>query len=239
MGISYGVSPIAQNQLVYYIDFSNIKSYPGTGTALTGLANQLNSTYSNNTGALTYNIATKSMKRATPNNGADLFRSSSNVLLGTQFTMHVLTKVWACHSGTANGILSNHSHTANSGAGINIVDVSATDFRISCNTGSGLSRTYNAYYGTTNIYNKWAFLTLRFSGSSFTLWVNDGLEYTGSYAQYNDSQPIDLFNWSTTYDTTNSYRPACEISMAAVYNRALADEEIKNNFRMYRGRFGL
>lgn len=38
---------------------------------------------------------------------------------------------------------------------------------------------------------------------------------------------------------TGSYRPAFKMSMAAVYDRALTDNEIKQNFNAVRGRFGL
>jgi hypothetical protein len=53
--------------------------------------------------------------------------------------------------GTANGLVTNHSHGGNSGAGITVKTISDSDFRMSCNTGTGSSRTFHSYYGTTNI----------------------------------------------------------------------------------------
>lgn len=239
MAIHYNTSHINQADLVYHIDFRNPKSYPGSGTNLYGLANTLDSTYNSNSGALVYDPVEKAMVRAAVNSGIDSFRSSSNVILDPSFTMHALVKVSGVHTGTANGVITNHSHIGYTGAGITICGLTTTDFRISCNTGTGAARTYNTYYGATNIYNIWAFLTLRFVGTAFTLWVNNAIDYSGTYAQLNDSQPIDLFNWSTTNIASNSYRPACKMSMASVYNRALTDDEIKTNFNLYRGRYGL
>lgn len=237
MSLGHG-SSIVRDGLVFYVDFANIKSYPGSGTVIAGLVNNLNSTYINNNGVLLYDTVTKSMQRAIHNSGHDLFRSDSNVLLGNNFTFQILAKVWDAYD-IANGMITNHSHADNAGAGITIKRISGTDYRVSCNTGSGTDRTYSTYYGVTNIYNKWSLLTLRFIGSNFTLWVNDVMDYSGSWAQYNISQPIDLFNWSTTYSSNYNYRPGSAISTASVYNIALSDIEIKQNFNALRGRYSI
>jgi hypothetical protein len=229
---------IDKKDLVYYIDFLNSKCYSTPGTVISGLGDTVDSTYIYNNGKLIFDPAEGTLYRNAVNDGRDYYKSDTNVLLGSDFTMHAFVKVTGCTT-SANGILTNHNHVTNSGAGITIRRISATDFRISCNTGSGTSRTFYSYYGVTNIYNTWAFLTLRFIGSSLTLWVNDNIEYTGSYSQYNESNTIDIFNWSTAYASSNNYRPAFRMSMASVYNRALTNEEITQNYNAIKSRFGL
>jgi hypothetical protein len=237
MAIGYGTS-IKKEGLVYHVDFASPQF--NVGVTITSPMTGLDSTYLNNNSKLVYSAANKTVTRNAVNDGTDLYRSNSPILLPSNFTMHTLVKLTDLHNGTANGILTNHSHSGNTGAGITSKHISDTDFRVSCNTGTGGSRTYHSFYGSTNIYNRWAFLTLRFTGSSFTLWVDDSIDYTNnSYAQLNANDYIDLFNWSTTYYTNGSYRPACSMSMAAVYNRALSDNEIRENFNSLRGRYEL
>jgi hypothetical protein len=238
MAIGYGTG-VVERGLVFYADFANQKCFNASNNSLNSLYGGMPSVVNYNSSALTYDQENGVMIRPSVNNGTMHFRSASNITLGDMFTMHALVKVTDTHDETANGIITNHSHGAATGAGINIKHVSTTDFRVSCNTGNGSGRTFHSYYGSTNIYNKWVFLTLRFIGSSFTLWVNDKIDYTGSYSQVNGSNPIDLFNWSTSYNQSNNYRPACSMSMASAYDTFLTDKEIKQNFEAYRGRFGL
>ena len=87
--------------------------------------------------------------------------------------------VWAyvtSAQSSANGLLTNHNHADNTGAGITVFYASSTDFRISCNTGTGTGRTFNTHYGTSNIKDRWAHLALRFikETNTLSLWVDRG-----------------------------------------------------------------
>ncbi len=236
MSLGHGANIVIDN-MVYYVDFANIKSYNDGETTITGLSNSLDSTYTHNNGKLLYDSSDKTLYRAVVNDGNDLYRSDSTILLGRNFTMQALVKVTDCGTNVANGIITNHNHNIYTGAGINIKYISSSDYRISCNTGTGTERTYNTYYGSTNIYDQWALLTLRFINNDFTLWVNGEIDYTGTYTQLNGDNYIDIFNWSTGYDGSSSYRPAFKISMASVYDEALSEEEIAQNYNALKGRF--
>lgn len=188
--------------------------------------------YVNNTGKL---VSTTSAKinscyyRQAVNDGQDCFRSTNKIHLKSDFTMQCWAKVTQCHMGTANGLVTNHSHGANAGAGITVKTISDSDFRMSCNTGTGSSRTFHSYYGTTNIKDQWHHLLLKFEKSTnrLSLWVDGVEEYYVTYSMYTIEDYIDLFNWSTTYYTTNSYRPQAYIDDVRIYNHQLSTKEVK------------
>lgn len=240
MGTSYNTS-IVTNGLIFCVDPGNVKSYPGSGTTLTDISSAKNhALLIQSTSSLSYDPSTKSFHKSVYN-ANDMFRSTNTVNLSSGFTMFALAQVFELNAGTANGILTNHSHGNNTGAGITIKDISSTDFRISCNTGNGTGRTYNTYYGNTNIYNTWNLLTLRFrkSDNNLSLWVNGVKDYEMTYAMVTQVDYIDLFNWSTSYYTNATYKPRSKIGHASVYNRSLSDAEIFQNFTALRGRYGI
>ena len=70
----------------------------------------------------------------------------------------LLFAIWAKvtnPNGTANGLVVNHHYPSNAGAGISVRKISDTDCRIGCSTGTGTGRSYNTYYGTSNILGSW------------------------------------------------------------------------------------
>ena len=141
---------------------------------------------------------------------------------------------WAYVTGTigdtANGLITNHSHSDNTGVGITVKQISTSDYRISCNTGIGNNRTFCTYYGTTNIKNAWHHLCLTYSKSKkqLKLWVDGKVEYTlDNYVNAFKADYIDIFNWSTTYYTSGEYRPTCKLNDVRVYDHCLSAREIK------------
>lgn len=175
----------------------------------------------------------------------DCIRSSSTILLDNSFSMCCWALISAPgNSGSANGIITNHSHAVNAGAGITMRYISANDYRISCNTGTGSDRTYFTYAGNTNIYNKWHHLGLTYNKSTQTLRLYvDGLPETissynssgvataiGKDLHYNMAAThtyFDLFNWSTTHQTSADYRPKCKLNDVRVYDHCLSAREMK------------
>ena len=131
---------------------------------------------------------------------------------------------------TANGLITNHNHANNSGVGITVKQASSTDYRISCNTGTGSSRTYMTYYGTTNIKDAWHHLALTYSASAkqLKLWVDGNVEYTlNNYTNGAAANPFDLFNWSTGHYTNGDYRPVCKLNDVRLYDNCLSTKEVK------------
>ena len=221
--------------LVFYVDVTNVGSYPKGGSVWYDIAGGNNVTYQYNNGLIIYDSETNSLYRTVTNVQSDFYRSSNVVNLTGSFTMIAMVLVLSCHNGTANGILTNHSHANNTGGGITVKTISTSDFRISCNTGNGTSRTYNTYYGTTNIKDRWSHLVMRYDHNinQITLIVNGEVENTINYSMSFRSDYIDLFNWSTTYYSNPYYKPEIKLQYGMVYNRLLSIDEIKQNY--YRG----
>jgi hypothetical protein len=230
---------IIRDGLIFHVDAANSRSANGdTWSDLSASAND--ETYVNDNGLIEYvsDGPASHYYRNVKQTNSDKYRSNDQVYLDDDFTMIAWVMPLELHASTANGILTQHLYSNFKGAGITIRYISATDFRMSCNTGNGTTRTYQSYYGTTNIKDKWSYLVLRFikSTNNLSLWVNGVNEKEITYAQLNELNYIDLFNWSTN-QITSSYKPKCRIAMASVYNTALTDDGIIQNFNATKTRF--
>lgn len=230
MGPSSKTTPT--DKLIFEVDARRVDSYPTTGDKWYDISpNSDTMNYTTNNSNIEYEADTKSMFRTVRQTQADYYRSEGTYDIDGDFTMIVLAKVYSCHNGTANGLLTNHSHAHNTGAGITVRTITNdSDFRISCNTGNGSSRTFHSYYGTSNIKDKWSHLMVHYSGTTLSLWVNGVKEYTRTYSMASRADNIDLFNWSTTYAHNSNYRPKCKIQYAQVYEKALTNTEISSSY---------
>ncbi len=167
-------------------------------------------------------------KRATVNSLGRII-SNENILLDGDFSMCCWAYVTATVGSTANGLVSNHDHTYSSGAGINVKQISDSDYRICCSTGYGSGRTFDTYYGTTNIKNSWHHLTLTYRKTAQTLLLYcDGvLEKTVTgYNNSARSSQIMVFDWSIPY-TSNNFKPACSLNDVRIYDECLSPDEVK------------
>lgn len=170
----------------------------------------------------------KCYSRATKGNDGRII-SDKNINLNNDISMCCWAYVSNCVGDTANGLVSAHSHADNTGIGITVKQISMSDYRMSCNTGYGSGRTYNAYYGTTNIKNAWHHLSLTYSKSKaqLLLYVDGNLEYTlNNYNNSSKDDKIVIFDWSTTYDSPN-YRPASKLNDVRIYDHCLSQKEVK------------
>lgn len=162
------------------------------------------------------------------NDGADYFGTTEDIHLSSSFTMSCWAYVTSAET-SANGLVTNHDHITNTGAGINVKYISPTDFRISCNTGTGTSRTYDSYYGTSNIKDRWSHLLLRFDASTnnLSLWVDGVEEFSMTYAMKCVPNKLQLFKWSTSFDSRD-YRPGAIIDDVRIYDHALSEREVRD-----------
>lgn len=162
------------------------------------------------------------------NDGTDYLGTTEDIYLSSSFTMACWAYVTSAQA-SANGLVTNHSYSANTGAGITVKYISSTDFRISCNTGTGTSRTFHSYYGTSNIKDRWAHLLLRFDASTnnLSLWVDGVKEFEMTYAMKCVPDKLQLFKWSTSYDGAG-YLPGAIIDDVRIYDHALSKHEVKD-----------
>lgn len=171
-------------------------------------------------------IAPSCYERVTMN-AAEAYRTSAKLPALSRVTMCCWAYVIETVGDTANGLITNHSHSDNAGLGITVKQVSTSDYRISCSTGNGTNRTYMTYYGTTNIKNKWCHLALTYDGVSVQLYVNGVLEKSQAYGNKVISDYFDIFNWSTTHYTNASYRPKCKLQDVRLYDEVLSAKELR------------
>lgn len=183
-----------------------------------------------NTSTITVNSSGKigSCYERTAINTAGRIKSNTTINLSGDISMCCWAKVTSTVGDTANGLVSNHSHSNNTGFGITVKQISENDYRISCSTGNGTNRTYFTYYGTTNIKDSWHHLCLTYDNSLhiFKLWVDGICEKEQSYTNSSISDYIMVFDWSTTYNS-NNYRPACSINDVRIYDHCLSEKEIR------------
>ena len=192
------------------------------------LKNDHNAIYANDDGLTCYCLE-RLMKGGSYN---DFIRSSKNFNLTGDISMFCWLYVFETYTDRyyANGVITNHNHVDYSGVGLTVRYISASDYRISCSTGTGSSRTYDEYYGTTNIKSQWHHCGLTYNRASQTLklWVDGNVEYTlTGYNNYAASNPFDLFNWSTGYVTNADHRALCRLNDVRLYDHELSQKEIK------------
>lgn len=188
--------------------------------------------YINITGALGVNSSGKIgyCYERTVLNASDLIRSNQTINLNGDLSMACWAYVSETVGDTANGLITNHSHEDNTGVGITVKQISTSDYRICCNTGTGSDRTFYTYYGTTNIKNTWHHLALTYNKTAkqLQLWVDGKVEYIlNNYTNASKEDYIDIFNWSTTYHTGANYRPKCKLNDVRVYDHCLSAKEVK------------
>ena len=156
--------------------------------------------------------------------------SNSTVNFNSDLSMCCWAKITSVVSAsdTANGLVTIHSHADNTGFAICVKEYSSSDYRISCSTGNGSSRTYNTYYGTTNIKDNWYHLALTYDSikHELKLWVNGNCEYSGSCINASKNDYIKIFTWSTTYQG-NTFKPACSLNDVRIYDHCLSVKEVK------------
>lgn len=238
-----GGAHIDTTGLIFHVDAGSPISNPLHATKWYDLSgNNYDLTYTNGTGYIVQDNENgiKSFYRTVVNTTTENYKGSDNINLQNDCTFIVWAKIIDCPGASANGVLTNHRYSTNSGLGITVKEISTSDFRICCNTGTGSSRTYNTYGGTSNIKDKWSFLLLRFikSTNNLTLWVNAEKEVDITYAQVNTSLPIELFQWSTFHENV-AYKPEQKIAIASIYDIGLTDAQIDKYFQATRKRFNV
>jgi hypothetical protein len=97
------------------------------------------------------------------------------------------------------------------------------------NTG-GSFQSYGLNAGSLGLEDKWVLYTVVWAGSTSTIYIND-LSSTGSVAY----TPAGNSNDKIGYET----QPFGQVATTLIYNRALTDAEIKQNFEATRSRFGI
>jgi hypothetical protein len=235
MGISGGPDTI-QDGLVLCLDASDKNSYPGSGTTWTNMLSSNNGTLTNGP---TFNSA---------NNGSIVFdgtndyvTTSTTVSIGNTFTVNAWIKVTTlAPGGTSNrrSIVGNdYPYLSGRGFLFTASGNNSTDFWVSLGNDQKVAVSTTGLISANVIY----MLSVRVNGTDLIKLYRNGTEVP-SYAVQNDG------NVSLTYSNpcligcrnTNSDDSFIgNIYNVQIYNRALSDLEIKQNYNSQKSRFGL
>jgi hypothetical protein len=238
MGVSYNVSPIVTNGLVLYLDVVNPRSYSSTSNTWTDLSNNgnngtINGTTVYNTGGLLFDGSTSYI-----NFSADPTVNLANAIsYEIVFTPTVLPQSFPC--------LISKGQNPDPGAGANaftlltINSANVLIFQVAStvyNPGPGQQcptpLTPNTTYHVTATYDSSLGISLYVNGVLTNTFPQTGQIFnsnqTGGFGVGRDTR----YNVGTRMFKGNIYS-------VKIYNRALAPNEVIQNFNALRGRYGV
>ncbi len=238
MGLSHSPG-IVTDGLVYALDASNIRSYPGVGATWFDLSkNNLNSTlvgsptYTFDTSAsyITFDTNTKS---ATLNTNLLSNYSSGTIECSVYITNLSTSFILARQRNGVNtySVLSVGSYADSGGQFVS--GVAGTVYYHNKNAQTVLSSTVGLSQNT------WHRLSVTFTTSSVILYINgvQNAVVNGDYSVPNDlSTDPRIGAWIK--DGTN-YQMNGRLAYFTIYNRALSATEIRQNFNATRKRYGI
>ena len=224
---SKGGPDIVENGLTLFLDASNIRSYPGSGTTWSDLSGN------GNTGTLT-NGPTFSAG----NLGSIVFDgtndyvniSNTSILNNSSQTINI----WFLYTsipGNGVSVIGKHD-SAGSFNGYNMGLYNGTVF-CQFKNGSGVDA---GTLSTVMSANTWTLITLKFTiGSTLTLYKNGNKISTNALSSVSmTSQPIRI---GLSVDTYWSALPG-RVASVQIYSRELSDDEVLQNYNATKSRFG-
>jgi hypothetical protein len=227
MGIAYNPR-IVTNGLVLALDAGNIKSYPGSGTTWTDLSgNGNNGTLINGVGYSGDNLGSLVFDGVNDEVNADLGNS-----LVKDFTLDFWMKSSAVVEG--RGMVEYGGSTYAIIAAYRLLPNFCTFYW------GTTSATTSLTLNTANLAdNKWHQVTQTYDGTNARVYVdgdlkiNDSSTFSGNLRNTSNKQ-INIGRWrgSGIFQDGN-------ISSVKVYNRALTEQEIQQNFNALRSRFSI
>jgi hypothetical protein len=218
---------IVTNGLVLNLDAAKVDSYPGTGTTWYDISGN------NNNGTLTNGPTFSGIGKqaAIVFDGVDDFVSGSGTVLTTQGTI----VTWFKTSNTySNNYLLSLPWISSGNNGFDLGFGGSTTFRGIVVTTSGLA---DLNYTTTYSDNNWHMGALAYNGTTATLYYDGVARTSASTTGTLRQTATGEFNVGR-FGSFGAY-VAASISNATVYNRALTQAEITQNFNALRGRYGI
>ena len=226
MGIIAGAN-INDNGLIFSLDAANFRSYTGSGVTLYGLVGGINGAFVNGTGF------------STANNGSFFFNGSNHMPFDiSPYTNNIMTiELWAN--------LKNFSLTMP--FGFLEYDVFTYLGGIGFNTNNsdvyGIS---SASVTSLGIENNWAHYIFEMrsdvSYSNNKIYINSVLQTLTTLIGTEDATKRNFNNGVgriSGYNFNGSYKMLMNLGLFNIYNRALAAQEIKQNYNATKKRYGL
>jgi hypothetical protein len=218
---AYSGPEINEDGLVLLLDAGNTKSYPGSGTTWTDLSGNGNDASLN---GVTYNSSDLGYLDFDGGSDYATVPSSSDWAFGQNGTIEQW--VYVRGSNGNNRFYCTNNNTSSLDAYLN---------------GSG----YTVYFhgggvGTTSTIptNQWVHLLISYTSGTISVYFNGVSQpLTGTTTGYNITNST-----STLYIgryVSSPYELNARMSVMRIYNRALSESEVQQNFNAHRGRFGI
>ena len=224
MGVAYNPI-IVTNGLVLCLDAANVKSYPGSGTTWTDLSgNGNNGTLANGP---TY---------SSDNSGSIVFDGTNDfVQCSGSITVTAATFTsWIRRNGSQgayDGILFSR--------GTNVTGMHFFSSNQLGYTWNNAANTYNWASGLIIPDLTWCMVAVSVTSTSATAYLCQSSGITTATNTVSHASSI-LDDIKIAKDDTNELRYfQGRISNVSIYNRALSDAEIQQNFNTLRGRYGI
>lgn len=231
----YGGPSIVTSGLVLELDAANLKSYSGTGNNWIDLTTRGNDVGLGRLGTFTYDTSnTKSFLCTNAWNGR-ITSAGDPLDLQSQLTI----SAWVKPTGTAFTTGSFYyifakNNTAGYGDhqyALNISNIQNLEFQLSGSTVSTPA---------TWLTDTWYHLTGIWNGTTISSYINGVLQGSTSATSTTFKPNFSISGRSTASDfSTGAFPFPGFISLVSIYNRALTNEEILQNFNASRGRYGL
>lgn len=216
---------IVTDGLILYLDAANPKSYPGTGNYVYDLKHNASNITFYNTPVLTENsfdfisLDTDGLSIASTNYSGEL----------TNFTMECIFKINSTHLHYNGALISsgnwNSSHWA---------------FSINQNNTAIVTRNPSVTHSYNFNLNSWYNVIYRRNATTINFFINNikSQDYTSSN---NIPLTSDATNTAIGRETYASgyFNFNGKIPIIKIYNRALSDQEIQQNFNATRSRYGI
>lgn len=228
-------APIADSSLKLWVDAGIPDSYPGSGTAWSNLGTVPGSVGLFNTPFFD----------SQDGGGAQVFDPNSyeygdNILdLGNMpnYTVEVWAKVTNSLSGYITAIICNEfdlSTSLNFSIGTNNAPF---NYNLTAGFFDGAWRNADSS-GFNPTLNTWYQFVGTYDGSTIKFFVNAGLHSSSNYVGTPGSGGSIRIarRWDSSASVATNFFPG-KVSVARIYNRALTNSEILNNFNAHRGRY--
>ena len=219
-------STIVTDGLVLYLDAANAFSYPGSGTTWYDLSGN-----GNNVSLI--NSPTWNSIGFFENNATSYFSGPGSASVPTGNSAYSIG-VWARQNtswGSANGLISIGSfNVANAANALRTHNNVVGNFShywwandlVLLNNNSNLS------------LSKWFYIVAQFNGTTRTIWIN-GIQYLADNPTAHNVTST-VIQISKTF--SNEYQQG-DMAVAFIYNRALTQSEIQQNYNAQKDRYGL
>ena len=217
--------------LVYYIDAGNVSSYSGTGSSINNIAGTAPGA-STTTGSPAFTSAGQSSYFTF--NGSTQYIYTAN-LIGQSLSGNITIECWV-NTSTDNGVVVDERGQVGGGWQDSQIEIVAGNLKVA-------TWSYSIGAGTVVgpvTRNVWQQYTLTQNATTTTGYINGST--TASAAHVREFSAAGLYYGIMLGDITNlgdgSYL-AGNWSILKVYNRALTQAEVQQNFNAIRSRYGI